>query len=110
MANNTQVMATSFSATIEAPMHKPLVLFKGRDKHQWEAIFISLRDNEPDIDYRRNYDRCCAILKYAYSCWGDLKDVSNGRNTVSFTFVFDSIECLTVFEKDLQKAVEGATM
>ena len=110
MANNTQVMVTSFSTTIEAPMHKPLVLFKGRDELQWEAIFINLRDNEPNLDYRRNYDRCRAILKYAYSCWGTLKDVSNGRNVVSFTFVFDSIEGLTAFDKDLQKAVEGATM
>ena len=43
MANyNNELKVTSFTITIEAPMHKPLVLFKGRDTHQWEEIFINL--------------------------------------------------------------------
>lgn len=110
MANNNHVRAISFSVTIETPMHKPLVLFKTRDKHQLEEIFITLRDNEQNLDYKKNYDRCHAILKYAHSCWGTLKDVSNNFNTVSLTFAFDSIEGLTAFEKGLQKAVERVTM
>lgn len=110
MANNNHVRAISFSVTIETPMHKPLVLFKTRDKHQLEEIFITLRDNEQNLDYKKNYDRYHAILKYAHSCWGTLKDVSNNFNTVSLTFAFDSIEGLTAFEKGLQKAVERVTM
>ena len=111
MANyNNELKVTSFTITIEAPMHKPLVLFKGRDTHQWEEIFINLRDNEKHYAYKRNYDRCRALLKFAYSCWGSLKEVSNGRDVIIFTFEFDSIEGLSIFEKELQKAVEGATM
>lgn len=107
---NNRLKIISATVTIEAPMHRPVILFKGRDIHQWEAIFIGLRDNEQSIAYKRNYDRCRALLKYAYSCWGDLKEVSNGNGSIIFTFKFDSIDGLKTFEKDLQKAVEGATM
>lgn len=111
MAKSINVLEpTSFAITIEASMHKPLVLFKDRDIHQWETIFINLRDKEKHYAYKRNYDRCRALLKFAYSCWGSLKEVSNGRDVIIFTFEFDSIEGLSTFEKEFKKAVEGATM
>ena len=110
--SNSRLKITSATVTIEAPMHSPVELFKGRDIHQWEAIFIGLRDNEKNIAYKRNYDRCRALLKYAYSLWGDLKEVSNGQGSIIFTFKFDGLDELYVFEKDLPKAmeVEGVTM
>lgn len=107
---NTQVKATNFSVTIEAPMHKPLVTFKESDIHQLEDTFAYFRDLEQNIVYKRNYDRCRAILKYANSCWGNLENISNADDAIEFIFTFDSIEGLTAFEKDLQKCVEGATM
>ena len=108
--SNNKLKITSATVTIEAPIHRPVVLFKRRDIFQWEGIFVLHRDNERNIAYKRNYDRCRALLNYAYSCGGDLKEVSNGNGSIIFTFKFDSIDALETFEKDLQKAVEGATM
>ncbi len=111
MANcNNILKITSATVTVEAPMHRPLILFRGRDICHWENIFISLRDNEQNIDYKRNYDRCRALLKYAYSCWGDLMEISNGDGNVIFIFKFDSVSAVKAFEKNFCKDVEGATM
>ena len=103
---NVEPKITAFTITIESPMHRPVELFKGRDIPQWETIFINLRNNEQNSVYKRNYDICRAILQYAYSCWGSLKEVSNGLSTLIFTFSFDPIDGLTVFERDLKKVVE----
>ncbi len=110
MASNIQAKATSFSVTVETPIHEHLVLFKDRTTNEWEDIFISRRDKEQNPVYKRNYDRCRAILKYSSSCSGKLENISNGCNAIIFTFVFSSIELLNTFVKDLNEAVETSTM
>ena len=104
------IAITSVKIDIEVPMHKSIIIFTDHTINQWETTFINLRDNEKNVNYKRNYDRCRALLKYAYSFWAELDNISNKSGKLVFTFKFHSIEGLTNFEKDLYRAVNGATM
>ena len=104
----------SFTVTVEVPMHRRLILvsiYKSRNNiQQWEDIFRSLRDDEEVYECKRNYDICRALLKYAYAESGELNELSNGKNCLIFTLNFDKIEALNTFVKNLNRAVEGATI
>lgn len=108
VGSNNILKITSATVTVEAPMHCSIELLTGRDIHHWKNFFINLRDNESNISYKKNYERCRALLCYAYSFWGELIKVSNEKGSVAFTFQFDSLDRLEPFEKDLQESVESA--
>lgn len=110
ISSNKTLRITSATVNVEVPMHTQINLFKERELYQWVAFFTNLRDNEQNTAYKRNYDRCQFLLKYAYSFWGELKEVSNGKESIIFTFKFDDISKLNVFIKDLPNDVESGIM
>lgn len=106
--------AKDFATTIAVPMHESIVTFANKDIYHWEDIFIGLRDNALNDTDKRDYDRCRATIKWAYTCNASLKKVTNSADdygtTIEFTFSFFSLEDLNEFVNNLCANVSGSIM
>lgn len=106
--------AKSFATTIAVPMHKSIVIFANKDIYHWENTFMGLRDTALNDTDKRDFDRCRATIKWAYSCNASLEKVTNSADaygkTVEFTFAFSSFENFNEFVNNLRANVNGAMM
>lgn len=106
--------AVSFATTIAVPMHKGILIPANKDIYHWEKTFIGLRDTATNATDKRDFDRCRATIKWAYSCNASLEKVTNSADaygkTVEFTFAFATIENLNEFVNNLRVNVGGATI
>ena len=113
--NIIEPKAKSFATTIAVPMHKSIgiVIFANNIYH-WENTLMGLRDTALNDTDKRDYDRCRATIKWAYTCNASLEKVTNSADdygkTVEFTFAFSSLENLNEFVNNLRANVSGAMM
>lgn len=103
--------AVSSSITISVPIYKPICIFANIDIHQWENIFIKLRDDTNEIEWKRDYDRCRATIKWAYTCGATLENVANlvdvDEYNVAFTFAFTHFKDMCEFYYNLTDSVNA---
>lgn len=106
--------AISFATTIAVPVPKSILIPVNKDIYHWEDTLIGLRDIATNDNDKRDFDRCRATIKWAYSCNASLEKVSNSTDaygkTVEFTFAFASLENLNKFLNSLRVNISGATM
>ena len=100
---------TSFTVTVEVPMCQP-VCFSCTTVEQWEDLFTYLRNNAQTRNFKRNYERCLALLEYACSFSGTLKRISNHPGALAFVFEFESFTLLRSFVEKILTNVKDVTI
>ena len=107
-------IAMSFATTIVVPIHKGILIPVNKDLYHLENTFMGLRDTALNDTDKRDYDRCRATIKWAYTCNASLEKVINSADaygkTVEFTFAFSNLENLNEFVNNLHENVSGAMM
>lgn len=81
-----------------------------------ENYFVRKRDEAILPGYKKDYDTCRAIVKWASTCNGKFQSAQiwhdnrrrNSPYIVYLRFDFDSVEMSEEFRKDLHRNVEGA--
>jgi len=106
---------TSLSVTIAVPMHKSIITCTSKDISQLEDAFICLGRSSHDNDVdRKDFERCCTILKHASSCNASLEKVMNSVDaygkSLKFTFTFAKFEDLHRFIEKQNNTTSDTTM
>lgn len=107
--NMAKFKVTSFTVTVEVPMCQP-VCFSCTTVEQWEDLFTYLRNNAQTRNFKRNYERCLALLEYACSFSGTLKRISNHPGALAFVFEFESFTLLRSFVEKILTNVKDVTI
>ena len=97
----------NFTVTVEIRMARTVLLFKP-DRDNWQEYFIKLRDGTADDELNKNYDECRALVKWAETARGTIREVKSEKRMVSFIVSFDRIEDLEDFTDNFYICVEGA--
>lgn len=110
MQNKKYPAVKSYIIKVSIPMKAPFVTGDYHNLSEAERFYITMRDCESNHDRKVEFDRARALMKWAYTCNGELHGVRqyDGEMFVFVEFVKKS--SMKEFIKYLVLNVEGATM
>ena len=110
MQNKKYPAVESYIIKVSIPMSNPFVTGGVRTLYEGEKFFTMERQSESNHDRKVEFDRARALMKWAYTCNGELHGVRQYDGEM-FVFVeFVNKSSMKEFIKYLVLNVEGATM
>ena len=100
----------SYIAKVAIPMSNPFVTGGVKTLYEGEHFFMQMRDLESKHDRQVEFDRARALMKWAYSCNGELHGMRQSDG-IMYTYVeFRDLESMREFTGSIKVNVNGATM
>lgn len=103
------VKVTNATIKVELPISRPVMgTCVTRTTSEWKDFFKELGSNAKDELEKREYDRCRAAIKWAYTCNGLVYSLNNSYDKgmhIAIVFSFESYEDLEHFMKHLNANV-----
>lgn len=110
MQNERYPQIVGYIAKVAIPMKAPFVTGGAKTLEEGEKFFMTMRDCESNHDRQVEFDRARALMKWAYSCNGNLHGMRQ-HDGLMYTYVeFYSHHAFKEFMESLYINVDGATM
>lgn len=104
MANHQNII------TVSVQLESPTTIIKKQTISEAEQYFISKRDNENNHSKKVEFDRVCALLKWAECCNTTLVKMRNADRKLMVYLVFSTLRDMMEFCDHMFTNVPGATM